>query len=154
MCLNQRRAGVVLLPLVAVLSLGACSNGDEPSPTESPTHSASSAPTPSSTSEAQQPTATPSEPSSDASPATSGEKVSKEQIQAAIDAFVKKHKDAQEIPGSDITPSELAEGSEDAKVEPKECRDVYLGLQDSDLPEGVRRTSPCTETPAWGTWSG
>lgn len=136
MYLNRRRAGAVLLPLVAMLSLGACSNGDEPSPTESPTHSASSAPTPSSTSEAQQATASPSEPSSDASPATSGEKVSKEQIQAAIDAFVKKHKDAQEIPGSDITPSELAEGSEDVKIEPKECRDVYLGLQDSDLPEG------------------
>lgn len=135
MNLHRRSARGLLVPLAAALTLGACSSGEEPRPTESPTPSASSAPSPS---ETEQPTDAPSEPSSDASPATSGEKVSQEQIQAAIDAFVQKHEGAQEIPGSDITPSELAEGSEDVKVEPKECRDVYLGLQDSDLPEGGR----------------
>ncbi|MDU7359821.1 MAG: DUF5642 family protein [Propionibacteriaceae bacterium] len=135
MYLNRRRAGAVLLPLVAMLSLGACSNSDEPSPTESPTHSASSAPTPSSTSEAQQPTATPSEPSSDASPATSGEKVSKEQIQAAIDDFVARHEGAQQIPGSDIKPSELDETAKGVKVEPKECEEAYTRFQDPDLPQ-------------------
>lgn len=129
-----------LVPLAGALTLAACSSSEEPSPT----------PSASSATEAEQPTGAPSEPSSEAAsaepqpteesatPAATGEKVSQEQIQAAIDAFVKKHKDAQEIPGSDITPSELAEGSEDVKVEPKECRDVYLGLQDSDLPEGGR----------------
>lgn len=135
MNLHRRSARGLLVPLAAALTLGACSSGEEPRPTESPTPSASSAPSPS---ETEQPTKAPSEPSSEASPATSGEKVSQEQIQAAIDAFVQKHEGAQEIPGSDITPSELAEGSEDVKVEPKECRDVYLGLQDSDLPEGGR----------------
>ena len=142
MTLHRRCARGLLVPLAAALTLGACSSGEEPDPTPSPTPNASSA------SEAQQPTGAPSESSSEAAstepkpteesatPAGSGEKVSQEQIQAAIDAFVKKHEGAQEIPGSDITPSELAEGSEDVKVEPKECRDVYLGLQDSDLPEG------------------
>lgn len=151
MNLHRRSARGLLVPLAAALTLGACSSGEEPRPTESPTPSASSAPSPS---ETEQPTEAPSEPSSDATPATSGEKVSKEQIQAAIDAFVKKHKDAQEIPGSDIKPSELKKGSDKVKVEPKECTDAYLGLQNPDLPQTGRRTSPCTETPAWEMSSG
>lgn len=146
MTLHRRCARGLLVPLAVALTLGACSSGEEPDQTPSPTPNASSA------SEAEQPTGAPSEPSSEAAstepkpteeeesatPAGSEKKVSQEQIQAAIDAFVKKHEGADEIPGSDITPSELAEGSEDVKVEPKECRDVYLGLQDSDLPEGGR----------------
>ncbi len=129
MTLHRRRARGLLVPLAVALTLGACSAGDEPSPTQSPTPSASSE----SSSEA-----SPTEPQQteeSATPAASGEKVSQEQIQAAIDAFVKKHEGAQEIPGSDIKPSELDEVSKGVKVEPKECRDAYLRLQDPDLPQ-------------------
>lgn len=141
MTLHRRRTRGFLVPLAVALTLGACSSSEEPGPTQSPTPSASSA------TEPEQPTGAPSEPSSEASPteprpteesatpAASGEKVSKEQIQAAIDAFVKKHKDAQEIPGSDIKPSELKKDSDKVKVEPKECTDAYLGLQNPDLPQ-------------------
>ena len=141
MTLHRRCARGLLVPLAVALTLGACSSGEEPDPTPSPTPNASSA------SEAEPSTGAPSEPSSEAAstepkpteesatPAGSEEKVSQEQIQAAIDAFVKKHEGAQEIPGSDIKPSELDEVSKGVKVEPKECKDAYLRLQDPDLPQ-------------------
>ncbi|WP_297739123.1 hypothetical protein [uncultured Tessaracoccus sp.] len=144
MTLHRRRARGLLVLLAVALTLGACSSGEEPSPTQSP------APTASSASEAEQPTGAPSEPSSKTSaaemqqpqgpttPAASGERVSQEQIQAAIDAFVKKHEGAQQIPGSEIDPGELADDSEDMKIEPQQCRDFYHDLQDGDLPEGGR----------------
>lgn len=135
---HRRRAHGFLIPLALALTLGACSSEGGPNQQESP---ASSAP---SLSASEKPTGQPSEsapesstsaPVASESPAASGEKVSKKRIQAAIDDFVAKHKGAQEIPGSDIKPSELDEVSKGVKVEPKACRDAYLSFQDPDLPQ-------------------
>ena len=138
MYLNRRRIRTVVLPLVVALSLSACSEGEEPGPDTNPSRTTANA------SESAQPTESPGASSAEATmsesaksetPAESGEKVSKERIQAAIDDFVARHKGAQQIPGSDIKPSELDEAAKGVKVEPKECEEAYTRFQDPELPQ-------------------